>query len=85
VFDDGDDKEGGFIGEDDTFYGIGLAGILEEGEETPVHIFDILRFDMFEDVQMKEVFEELDKEFVLVEDELEAVVLCVIDSHGRAS
>jgi hypothetical protein len=85
VFDDGDNVEGGFIGEDDTFYGIGLAGILEEGEEAFVEIYDIVGSDIFEYIQWDEILEELDKELVLVKDELEAVVFRVIDSHRNTA
>jgi len=80
VLKDGDDKERSSF-KINAFYGIGVAVVLEEGEETFAYVFDILRVNIFEDINMDEILKEIGKEPMIPEDEFETVICRVMNGH----
>jgi hypothetical protein len=85
VFQDGDDEKRGFAAEVDAFDGVRVAGFLEQGEEAFGDILDVFGFNGFEDIDGNEIPQELDEQFVITEDEFEAVVFGVVNRHEGAS
>jgi hypothetical protein len=75
MFEDSDDVEGGMAApEVYLFDGVGVAVFLEEWDMAFVEILDIFGADIVEDIEAHETVQELNEKFVVIEDNLEAVV-----------
>jgi hypothetical protein len=79
---DGDDKEGALVFEIDTLYGVRFPAFLKEGDIADIDILNILRTDVFQDVDRDEILKKLDKKLVVSQDLLEAVVFWGSNGHG---
>jgi hypothetical protein len=83
VLHDGDDIEGRAVFEFDSLNSIGIPAFLVEGDETLGDVFDILRFDILEDIDGDEIAEELGEKAVVPQDELDRIVLDITySSHS---
>jgi hypothetical protein len=83
LFDKGDDETGGLTLEVDPLDGVRIAAILEEGEETLGYILNIAGGEVIPDIQGDIVPEKLDKEGMVPQDDLKAVVFAVMNGHTR--
>jgi hypothetical protein len=82
VFEDGDDEEWRASAfEVYLFDGVRIAVFLEEGQMTFGDVFDVIGVDIFEYVERDEAVQELNKEFVVVEYDLETVVFGFFYRH----
>ena len=81
MFQNGDDEKWSVFFEADALYGIGVPAFLEEGKEALAEVFYVFGFDVFKDVDVDEVLQEVSEEPMVGEDAFEAVVDCVVNGH----
>jgi hypothetical protein len=83
VLHNGDDEDGRVAAfEINALYGVRVAAFLKEGQESLAYILYIFGFNVFEDVYGDEIAQELDEQFVVTENEFEAVVFGFVNGHG---
>jgi hypothetical protein len=75
------DEAGNITLEIDTFYGIRISVLLEEWKEPFADVFDVLRFDVFKDINMDEIPDKVREKPVVIEDKFETVIDYVMNGH----
>ena len=81
VLQDSDNEERGIPFKIDSFYRVCLPAFLEKGNEALFHIFDIFWFYIFQDVYVDKIPLEIRKEPVVIKDDLETVIRCIVNGH----
>jgi len=65
----------------DTLNCVRVPAVSGEWDETFAEIFDVFGAYLFQDINMDEIPDKLREEPVVIEDELEAIVRCIVNSH----